>query len=79
MNVPRSALGSGRHDDRFLALGGSVLMASTNPPKVAAFTDTPPTDHAHRRQISDILPENCREQEGRYATTGAELRARAAR
>lgn len=40
-------------------------MGSTNPPKVAASTDTPPTAHVHRRQASDSPPENYREQGGR--------------
>jgi hypothetical protein len=57
-------------DAWLLALWGSVLMGSTNPPKVATSTDIPPTDHGHRRQTSDTPPENYREQEGCYATTG---------
>ncbi|GAA4295382.1 hypothetical protein GCM10023086_08300 [Streptomyces venetus] len=47
MNVPRSALGCGGHDDRLLALWGGVLMGSTNAPKVAISTDIPATDSLH--------------------------------
>lgn len=58
---------------------GSVLMASTNPPNVAAFSDTSPTDHGHRRQASDAPPDSCKEYEGRYTTPGAELSVSPAR